>query len=263
MPGYVKNALRRFNHKPTNHNQTSPRPYTRPTYGAHIQYADNLLPPNITLEQRKFIQQVVGVFLFYGRAFDSTMLSAISSIVCNLSTAQWKDTQHRINHFLGYAATNPDAALIYKASDMHFRIHTDTSYLTESKARSRAGGYHFFSDKPILQITANSPPPMHNHPVLVLCKLIDAVMSSTQESETGAGIINAREDLAIRQAAIEMGHPQGPTPYNSTIYMQPGSLREKSNKSKVSPWICATIGYEIERWRRNNLPFTGRKLNAT
>jgi hypothetical protein len=152
MPGYVKNALRRFNHKPTNHNQTSPHPYTRPTYGAHIQYADNLLPPNISPEQREFIQQVVGVFLFYGRAIDSTMLAAISSIACNLSTAQWTDMQHRINHFLDYAATNPDAALIYKASDMYFRIHTDASYLTESKARSRAGGYHFFSDKPLHQI---------------------------------------------------------------------------------------------------------------
>jgi hypothetical protein len=37
-------------------------------------------------------------------------------------------------------------------------------------------------------------------------------MSSTQESETEAGFINAREGLAIRQAAIEMGYPQGPTP---------------------------------------------------
>ena len=53
---------------------------------------------------------------------------------------------------------------------------------------------------------------MHNHPVLVPCKVIDAVMSSTQEAETGGGFINAKQALLIRQAAIEMGHPQGPTP---------------------------------------------------
>jgi hypothetical protein len=37
-------------------------------------------------------------------------------------------------------------------------------------------------------------------------------MSSTQEAETGGGYINAKEAIPICQAAIEMGHPQGPTP---------------------------------------------------
>jgi hypothetical protein len=33
-----------------------------------------------------------------------------------------------------------------------------------------------------------------------------------KEAETGGGYINAKEALPIRQAAIKMGHPQGPTP---------------------------------------------------
>ena len=37
-------------------------------------------------------------------------------------------------------------------------------------------------------------------------------MSSAQEAETGAGFVNAREAIPIRNALIEMGHPQGPTP---------------------------------------------------
>ena len=38
----------------------------------------------------------------------------------------------------------------------------------------------------------DDPPPKHNHPVLVLSKVIDSVMSSTQEYETCDGYINAK-----------------------------------------------------------------------
>ena len=95
---------------------------------------------------------------------------------------------------------------------MHLWIHTDATYLSEPKARSSASSFHYFSDKPVLPILPEHKPPMHNHPVHVLCKVIDAVMSSTQEAETGGGFINAKQALPIQQAAIEMGHPQGPTP---------------------------------------------------
>ena len=236
MPGYVKKAIIRFEHIASFLHQYSPHPYTAPKYGAKVQYADIIAAdPNLTPEQKKFVQQVVGVFLFYGRTIDSTMLAAIGSIACALSTATWADLKQRVQHFLDYANSNPDAALIYKASDMHLWIHTDASYLTESKARSRAGGFHYFSDKPTFPITSDSPAPMHNHPVMVLCKIIDAVMSSTQESETGSGFINAREGIAIRQAAIEMGHPQEPTPLQfdnlCATRILTGEIKQKQSKS--------------------------------
>lgn len=47
--------------------------------------------------------------------------------------------KQKITHFLDYATTHPDAEIVYKASDMHLWIHTNASYLTEPKARSRAG----------------------------------------------------------------------------------------------------------------------------
>ena len=37
-------------------------------------------------------------------------------------------------------------------------------------------------------------------------------MGSTAEAEIGVAYINARELLHIRTSAIEMGHPQSPTP---------------------------------------------------
>ena len=65
---------------------------------------------------------------------------------------------------------------------MNLWFHTDASYLTETKVRSRAGGYHYFRNKPKLPIKSDDPPQKYNHPVLVLRKFIDAVMNSTQES---------------------------------------------------------------------------------
>ena len=45
--------------------------------------------------------------------------------------------------FLDYAATHRDAIISYHASNIVLAVHSDASYLSESKARSQAGG-HFF-----------------------------------------------------------------------------------------------------------------------
>ena len=118
---------------------------------------------------------------------------------------------------------------------MHLHTHTDSSYLTEPKSRSRTGGYHYFSDKPKLPILSTDPPPKHNHHVLVISKVLSPVFSSTQEAETGAGFHNAREAIPLRQTAIERGHPQGPTPLQfdnkCARGILTGELKQKHSKS--------------------------------
>jgi hypothetical protein len=52
---------------------------------------------------------VIGVFLYYGRAVNSTMLTALSVI----ASAQAEPTEETMTHckqFLDYAATHPDAS---------------------------------------------------------------------------------------------------------------------------------------------------------
>ena len=49
----------------------------------------------------------------------------------------------RIEQFLDYMHTNPHAIVQFQASDMILNVHSDASYLTASRARSRAAG-HFF-----------------------------------------------------------------------------------------------------------------------
>ena len=130
------------------------------------------------------------------------MLNTVGYIATHLYTAQWDNINNCINHFLDYAATHTYAKVTYHKSDMHIWVHTYYSYLTEPKAIPEAGGYHYLSNKPKLTIKYDNQPPRHNHPVLVLKKVIDAVMSSTQESETGGGYINAKEALTISQTTI-------------------------------------------------------------
>ena len=95
---------------------------------------------------------------------------------------------------------------------MHLWAHSDASYLCESKVRSKASGVAFLSDAPKFPILPDDPPPTPNHAVIVVCKIIDAVMSSTQEAETGAGFVTARTLVPARITLAELGYPQGPMP---------------------------------------------------
>jgi len=89
MPGYLENALVRFGHEPPTKPQMQPHPHTVPTYGATVQYAKaSDTSPAATKAEQKYIRQVIGVLLYYGRAVDSTILVGLSS----LAAAQAKPT---------------------------------------------------------------------------------------------------------------------------------------------------------------------------
>ena len=87
---------------------------------------------------------------------------------------------------------------------MVLAVHSDASYLSEPKARSRAGGHHYLSN--------DSKIPPNNRAVLNVAQIIKAVMLSAAEAEIGALFINAREAIPARTTLEELGHPQPPTP---------------------------------------------------
>ena len=121
---------------------------------------------------------MIGTFLYYARAIDPTMVTAMNLISAAQTTDGVKNLEKRINHFLDYAVTHLDAKIKYVTSAMHLWAHSDVSYLCESKARSRVGGVAFLSDSPKFPIILDDPPPTPNHAVIVVCKILDAVMSS-------------------------------------------------------------------------------------
>ena len=65
---------------------------------------------------------------------------------------------------LDYAATHPDAIITYHASTMVLSAHSNASYLSESKSRSRAGGHFFMSN--------NEPIPANNGDVVTISQII-------------------------------------------------------------------------------------------
>ena len=228
MPKYVNKALKRFHHPDPHSPEHSPHHWNAPLYGQKVQYA-KILEDNkaLTPKQRKLLQEFVGTFLFYARAIDNTMLEPIGTIATAMATSSWQDLSKRMLQFLNYAATHPDAKIRFTASEMHLWIHSDSSYLNEPKARSRAGGFFYLSDKPKLPILPTDTAPPLNGPIHINSKVINTVMSSAQEAETGAGFYNAQDAVPIRQTLEDLGHPQGPTPIQFDNACATGILNDK------------------------------------
>ena len=169
MPGYVQKALKQFGHVKPQRRQDSPFPYTEPTYGAKKQYAkETATSPRLDKRGKRFIQQVCGKFLFYGRAVDSTVLTPISAIASQQAQPT-EETMTQVTQLLDYLATQEEAVLTYSASEMILAVHRDAGYLNEPKARSRAGGHFFMSN--------NSDIPPNNGVVLNIAHIIKHVMA--------------------------------------------------------------------------------------
>jgi hypothetical protein len=152
MPGYVKEALHCFQHPTPATRTDAPSHWTAPSYGRKVQLtqpADNT--KKMTAEDIKRLQTVVGKFLFYCRAVDPTMQHALSVLATQQTTGTQR-TLDELTRLLNYCASNPDAKLKYRRSDMVLRIESDASYLTEPGARSRAGGFFYLGRE------ADSPP---------------------------------------------------------------------------------------------------------
>ena len=147
----------------------------------------------------------------------------------NIATATINGTEATLkatHHFLNYAACNPNAEILYRASDMILQTHSDAAYLVAPEARSRAGGYHFLGSTDRTQF---------NGPILVLARIIRNVMASAAEAEIGSLYMNAREAIPIRTCLIDLDHPQPPTPLttdNSTAHgIICGTMKQKMMKA--------------------------------
>ncbi len=113
----------------------------------------------------------------------------------------------RVNHFLDYMWTHPDAIIWYHASDMILNVHSDASYLSAPKACSRAGGYFFLGSIPQDGDQINL-----NGAILITCTILKLVAASAAEEELGALFLNAQEAKVLQLILTELGHPQPPMP---------------------------------------------------
>jgi hypothetical protein len=204
MPGYVSNVLSKFQHDAPKHPQHTPTKYVTPVYGAKTQYATKDETPPLTAKQCLTIQKVTGSVLYYARGVDPTVLMPLNDIATEQTKATEK-IQAAKNQLLDYLATHPNATIRYHASDMILHIHSDASYLSVSKARSRLGGLFFCGEKSPHEDNLNGS-------ILNVASVIKNVVASAAESEVGACFQNAQSGAPLRVTLAELDHIQAPTP---------------------------------------------------
>ena len=148
--------------------------------------------PKLDAKQINIIQQVVGVCLYYGRAVDNTILLPLSSIAGEQTKATEK-TMRDVQHLLDYLATNPDAKVRYHASEMVLNIHSDASYLSEPRAKSRLAGHFFLGSVPKKGESIKM-----NGAIYVACGVLRIVVCSAAEAELAALFLNIKEGKVLR-----------------------------------------------------------------
>ena len=109
--------------------------------------AENPTIPPITRANRKIIQKIVGLFQYYARTIDGTMLSSISSIATNMTTAQQKDLKFYMNQSLNYTATHPDAKIRYIASVILDPLRRLIPHLTSPNQKLAPASVFFLSQQ--------------------------------------------------------------------------------------------------------------------
>ena len=125
--------------------------------------------------------------------------------------------------------------LDHRASDMILAAHSDASYLSETNARSRAGG-HFFLSK-------NDHYPNNNGAVLTIAQIIKAVMSLAAEAKLMACYTSMHEkSYHCVTSSLKWAIHNHPLPYKQTT-PQPWVLSTTpSNQNVLRPWTCIFTG---------------------
>ena len=227
MPGYIGEALTKYQHPKPTVPQHSPYKSTTIHYGAKVQRVEEDKSPPLTPDQIKRVQKIVGTLLYYGRAVDSTLLTALSAIAARQSNGT-QAVAEACHQLLDYVATHPNAGIRYHACDMILAVHTDASYLSELGGKSRAAGHFYLTNK--------NDEDFNNGAILTLSSIIKHVMSSASEAELAALYYGCKQAAPIRITLEEMGHPQpSPTPVttdNITAQgLTMGTMTPKASKS--------------------------------
>jgi hypothetical protein len=229
MPNYIQQALHNSQHNTPTRPQHAPYPWRAPTFGTKIQ----LTPPpdNTPLVDKKQImrtQQVLGTLLYWARAVNPTIIPVISALASEQATAT-ETTVGKITQLLNYCATNPNAKILYAASDMLLNIHSNASYLSEPKAWIRVGGHFFLSS------ATNSTNHIHNGPILTISTVYKNVLSIIMEAEVAGTFVNAKEGVNVRKILNNIRHPQPRTPLLTenltTFVIVSGKMKQQWSKA--------------------------------
>ena len=115
------------------------------------------------------------------------------SAIAGEQAAATENTERKVLKPLNYLATHPEAKIRFHASDMILNVHSDASYLSETRARSRLAGYFFLGSK----IVKGKKIKMNGN-IFVSCGILKMVVCLAAEAELAAFFLNIKEGKILR-----------------------------------------------------------------
>jgi hypothetical protein len=156
MPGYIKEALHKYQHAAPARPEHAPHTWNPPIYGAKTQYVeDETTSPELSDKDVNKLQQFTGTLLYYARAVDASEQSKATSV-----------TADKVIKLLNYCNTHPETKIRYHASGMILHIHSDASYLSEKEATRRAGVFFYMGSR------TNTAKKLTNGATLIISKVL-------------------------------------------------------------------------------------------
>jgi hypothetical protein len=134
---------------------------------------------------------------------------------------------------LNYCATHPNATIWYKESDMILWVHSDVSYLSESKACCCAGGLFYMGSDDI----GND---MLNGAILASTSIMKPVLSSASEAEISMLFDNCKKATILPTTLAEMGWLQPATPIQTNNSTACRIANDNIKLQQSPPWICVS-----------------------
>ena len=110
---------------------------------------------------------------------------------------------------------------------MVLNIHSDASYLSEPRARSRLGGTYFMGSLP-----KDGKPIQINGPIQIHASICKFVVTSAAEAKLGALFYNIQEGTILRLSLEELGHSQPPTPVHCDNITAVGTANDTVKKQR-------------------------------
>ncbi len=92
----------------------------------------------VSESEKKYLQSVIGTLLYYSRAVDPTMGTAIHELG-SVQAAPSQNDMAKLDRLFQYATAHKNNGIRYYASDMIYRMMSDASYLCRPRARSAYG----------------------------------------------------------------------------------------------------------------------------
>ena len=132
---------------------------------------------------------------------------------------------------MDYIHTYLNAYIRFYTSDMILHVDSDAAYLVALQARSRIAGYFYLLDHP--NITKH---PKLNGAILVECKTLRHVVSSSAEYEVAGIYHNFGIAIPIRKTLQGLNHPQPPTPLKTDNSTATGFVYENIQQKQSKAW---------------------------